>query len=219
MNELFELICEKKLVIIARGVPANVLVNAATALADAGIRMIESTFDHSLKDPIADNVEKVSALRKALGTRIRVGAGTVLTPDEAKAACDAGAEYIIAPNTNPRVIETTKKLGLLSIPGAMTPSEICAAWDMGADMIKLFPADDLGMHYLQNLRGPLPHIPIMVTGGVNPDSIPLFLRYGAQAMGTGITVLRPDLVQKRDYAGMAALAKEHIEAIAQAERA
>ena len=87
---------------------------------------------------------------------------------------------------------------------------------MGADMVKFFPADDLGMHYITNLRGPLPHIPLMATGGVNPQTIPEFLKRGINAVGTGITVLRPDLVQAKDYAAISALAKEHIQAIKEA---
>lgn len=212
-----DVIREKKLIIIARGIPTDVLTKAAVAMAEAGICLMESTFDHRLLDPIADNVAQIIALREAVGDSIRIGAGTVLTVEEAQAAYDAGAEYIVSPNTNPEVIRRTKKLGMLSIPGAMTPTEICAAWNLGADMVKLFPADDLGMHYIQNLRGPLPHIPLMATGGVNPGTIPELTRLGVAAFGTGITVLRHDLVEKQDYAGIAALAKAHVDAISTQE--
>ena len=177
------------------------------------MRLLETTFDHRLKDPIKENAEKIAALSKAFEGRMRIGAGTVLSEDEAQAAFDAGARFIISPNTNERVVARTKKLSMLSIPGAVTPTEICAAWDMGADIVKFFPADDLGFHYIQNLRGPLPHIPLMATGGVNPVTIPRFLELGVAAMGTGITVLRPDLLEKRDYAGIETLAKMHVDAV------
>ena len=213
MNECLELIRKEKLVLISRGIPFAILIQALEAAAEAGIVLFESTFDHRLEDPITENTEKISALKKALGSRIRFGAGTVLTREEVRAARDAGVEYIISPDTDPDVIDETKRLGLLSIPGAMTPSEVKRAWSLGADMVKLFPADDLGMHYIQNLKGPLGHIPLMATGGVNPATIPQFLNAGMAAVGTGITVFRPDLIAKEDYEGIGTLAKMHVDAV------
>ncbi len=213
MNDCVSLIRKEKLVLLARGIPLEILSQALEACADVGIVLFESTFDHRLADPVTENREKIRALKKALGSRIRFGAGTVLTREEVRAACDAGAEYIISPDTDPEVIEETKRLGLISIPGAMTPSEIKRAWSLGADLVKLFPADDLGMHYIQNLKGPLGHIPLMATGGVNPATIPQFLRAGITAVGTGITVFRPDLIAKEDYEGIRTLAKMHVDAV------
>ena len=209
----FELLLKEKLVIISRGVPKETLLEAAEALADAGIRFLESTFDHRIDNCIEENAEKIAFLKKRVGDRIHIGAGTVLNVKEVQAAFDAGCEYIIAPNTKEAVVKETKRLGMYSMPGAATATEICDAWDMGADMVKFFPADDLGMHYITNLRGPLPHIPLMATGGVNPQTIPEFLKRGINAVGTGITVLRPDLVQAKAYAAISALAKEHIQAV------
>ena len=213
MNDCLTQIKREKLVILARGIPVEILLQALKACAEAGVTLFESTFDHRLTDPITENREKLKALKKALGNRIRFGAGTVLTKDEVQAAFDAGAEYIISPDTDEEVITETKRLGMLSIPGAMTPSEVKRAWKLGADMVKLFPADDLGMHYIQNLKGPLGHIPLMATGGVNPVTIPQFLKAGITAVGTGITVFRPDLVAKEDYEGIRTLAKMHVDAV------
>lgn len=201
-----------RLVVIARGIPCDVLLRAAEACAEAGVAFLESTFDHRLENCIADNVAKISALVREFAGRLRIGAGTVLTPEEARAARDVGAEYVISPDTDPAVIAETKRLGMASMPGAMTPTEIKRAWSLGADVVKVFPADDVGMHFFDNLRGPLPHIPLMATGGVNPQTIPEFLSRGVVAVGTGITILRPDLVAARDYAGIRALAKTHLEA-------
>ena len=213
MNDCLTQIKREKLVILARGIPVEILLQALEACAEAGVTLFESTFDHRLTDPITENREKLKALKKALGNRIRFGAGTVLTKDEVQAAFDAGAEYIISPDTDEEVITETKRLGMLSIPGAMTPSEVKRAWKLGADMVKLFPADDLGMHYIQNLKGPLGHIPLMATGGVNPVTIPQFLKAGITAVGTGITVFRPDLIAKEDYEGIRTLAKMHVDAV------
>ena len=213
MNTVMDLIRKEKLVIIARGIPAEKLVPAAQAMHEAGIALLESTFDHSLPDPISDNAQKLKALIDAMGGKMTVGAGTVLTVREVQAAFDAGCGYVISPSTNPEVIAETKRLGMLSIPGAMTPTEVARAWDLGADMVKLFPADDLGVHYIKNIRAPLPHIPLMATGGVDPATIPEFLQAGINALGTGITVLRRELVEAEDYAGIAALARAHVEAV------
>ena len=204
---------ETKLMVLARGIEKDVLVKAVGAIADAGVTVFESTFDHRREDCIAENAEKIAALVAAYGERMSIGAGTVLTIDEVRAAHKAGASFIVSPDTDPDVIAETKRLGMASIPGAMTPSEIKRAYALGADIVKLFPADDLGYHYIQNLKGPLPHIPLMATGGVNPETIPEFLSRGMVAVGTGITIFRPDLVAAEDYEGIKALAAAHIAAI------
>ena len=202
-----------KLVVIARGIPTEVLLRAAEVCAEAGVAFLESTFDHRLDDPVGDNTAKIAALVQEFVGRLRIGAGTVLTAEEARAARDAGAEYIISPDTDPEVIAETKRLGLASIPGAYTPTEIKRAWSLGADVVKLFPADDAGLHYVKNLKGPLPHIPLMATGGVNPQTIPELAKAGFCAFGTGITILRPDLVASKDYEGIRGLAAEHVESL------
>lgn len=202
-----------RLMVLARGVPKDVLVKGVAAIREAGVTVFESTFDHRLANCAVENAEKIAALKAAFGATMKIGAGTVLSVEEVRAAHDAGAEFIVSPDSDPEVIAETKRLGMVSIPGAMTPSEIKRAWALGADVVKLFPADDLGYHYIQNLKGPLPHIPLMATGGVNPDTIPEFLSRGILAVGTGITVFRPDLVKAEDYEGIKALAAAHIEAI------
>lgn len=213
MQTVLSLIQRDQLVVIGRGIRTEVLVQAALACAEAGVTLLESTFDHTAADPVRENAARIAALVKALDGRVRVGAGTVLTPGEVRAAHDAGAEYIISPDADDAVVAETKRLGLVSIPGAMTPTEVAHAWKVGADMVKLFPADDLGYHFIQNLRGPLAHIPLMATGGVNPVSIPEFLKLGVTAVGTGATVLRRDLIEKEDYEGIRVLAKMHVDAI------
>lgn len=213
MENVVETLKRDKLMVIARGIREDVLVKAVLAVADARVTMFESTFDHRSSDCIAENAAKIAAVKKAVAGRVHVGAGTVLTVEEVRAAHDAGAEFIVSPDTDLDVIAETKRLGMASFPGAMTPSEIKRAWMAGADVVKLFPADDVGYHYIQNLKGPLPHIPLMATGGVNPETIPEFLSRGIVAFGTGISIFRPDLVAAEDYEGIKALAKKHVEAI------
>ena len=210
---VIELLKRDRLMVLARGVPKDVLVKAVGAIEEAGVTVFESTFDHRREDCVAENAEKIAALVTAYGTRMAIGAGTVLSVDEVRAAHEAGATFIVSPDSDPDVIAETKRLGMASIPGAMTPTEIKRAYALGADVVKLFPADDLGYHYIQNLKGPLPHIPLMATGGVNPQTIPEFLSRGILAVGTGITVFRPDLVAAEDYEGIKTLAHAHVAAI------
>ena len=211
--DVIEELKRTRLMVLARGVPKDVLLKAVAAIEEAGVTVFESTFDHRRADCIAENTEKIAALVGAFGGRMAIGAGTVLTVEEVCAAHAAGATFIVSPDSDPDVIAETKRLGMASIPGAMTPTEIKRAYALGADIVKLFPADDLGYHYIQNLKGPLPHIPLMATGGVNPQTIPEFLSRGILAVGTGITIFRPDLVAANDYEGIKALAREHVDAI------
>ena len=143
---------ETKLMVLARGIEKDVLVKAVGAIADAGVTVFESTFDHRREDCIAENAEKIAALVAAYGERMSIGAGTVLTIDEVRAAHEAGASFIVSPDTDPDVIAETKRLGMASIPGAMTPSEIKRAYALGADIVKLFPADDLGIPFARHGR-------------------------------------------------------------------
>lgn len=213
MEDCLTLLKRNRLLLLARRIPAEVLIDALSVCAEQGIALFESTYDHLCEDPVAENSAKIRALKQALGGRMRIGAGTVLTVEEVRAAYDAGAEFVVSPDTDPEVIAETKRLGMVSIPGAMTPSEVKRAWSLGADMVKLFPADDLGLHYIQNLKGPMGHIPLMATGGINPVTIPQLLNAGIDAVGTGVTVFRPDLVAARDYASIGVLAKMHVDAI------
>lgn len=213
MTDTLGQLLQKKLVIIARGIPAEPLADAAQALYEAGIRFLEVTVDHLADDPVADYQKKATLLFVRMGGRMHIGAGTVLSVKEVQAAADCGCEYILSPGTSKQVVAETKRLRMLSIPGTMTPTEIMQAWELGADMVKVFPADDLGMHFFKNLNGPLPHIPLMVTGGVNPQTIPEFLLHGVKAVATGITVLPRELAIGGDFAGIKARAIAHISAV------
>lgn len=212
MNILDEIL-DKKLVVIARAIPQDKIEKCVNAVIDGGVALIESTFLQSDKDCIAKNKLCIETMVKAAKGRAVIGAGTVLNTEQVRAAYEAGAKYIISPNTNEAVIKETLKHGMISIPGAMTPTEIEQAYSWGAHIVKLFPADDLGAHYIKNIKAPLSHIPIMATGGVNPETIPEYYRAGAKVFGTGITILKPEYVADNNFEGIKELAKAHVEAI------
>jgi len=178
MQKIKELIFSLKLVVIARRLPIEKITGVVSALQLGGVKLLETTYDHTLDNPISANCAMISRLVREFGSDMYFGAGTVLTVDEVRAAADAGARYIVSPNCNPAVIEETKRLGLVSIPGAMTPTEVETAFTHGGDIIKLFPADDLGYHYIRNILAPLAHIPLLASGGVNVQTIPEYFNAG-----------------------------------------
>jgi 2-dehydro-3-deoxyphosphogluconate aldolase/(4S)-4-hydroxy-2-oxoglutarate aldolase len=171
-------ILENKIVAILRGVRPDAVPEVAAALHAGGIRCLEIT----LNSPDALAVIRDLAVR--LGDRLLVGAGTVLDAAEARAAIDAGARFIISPALDLPTIQITKQAQAVSIPGAFTATEILTAYKNGADIIKVFPAS-VGVGYFRDLRGPLPHIPLMPTGGVNLENITDYQKAGAVAFGIG----------------------------------
>ena len=215
MNEspLLSCLLQKKLILIGRAIPVEAMKYALESCIRAGFCFFESPYLHTLENPIADNCEKLLALKACFGNALHFGAGTVLTACEVVAAKQAGAEFIVSPNTNAEVISKTKALGLLSIPGAMTPTEIISAHSYGGDIIKLFPAFDLGYSYIKSIRVPLCHIPMLAAGGVTPQTIPEFQKLGIQAFGVASSVLRKDLIDNENYEEIYHLARQHKEAL------
>lgn len=169
---------EHKIVVILRGVQPADVMKIADALYEGGIRLLEIT----LNSP--DALSSIRELTNRMGDRLWIGAGTVLDAVTANAAIDAGAKFIISPSLDIETIKTTKQRNIISIPGAFTPTEIVTAYKNGADIVKIFPAS-VGVNYIKDLRGPLPHIPLMPTGGVNLQNIRAFFDAGAVATGIG----------------------------------
>jgi 2-dehydro-3-deoxyphosphogluconate aldolase/(4S)-4-hydroxy-2-oxoglutarate aldolase len=171
-------ILEGKIVAIIRGAKPDDVLKIVNALFEGGVGIIEIT----LNSPNALAVIKEVA--REVGDKILIGAGTVLDAETARAALLAGAKFIISPSLNVEIIKMTKSYGAVSIPGAFTPTEIVTAYTNGADIIKVFPAS-IGVQYFKDLRGPLPQIPLMPTGGINLENINEFQKTGAVAFGIG----------------------------------
>lgn len=205
-----ETLLQSKLVVIARGLTPRQAVDAGHALASAGVRCMEITFDHAAADGQAQTLSCLSVLSRALSDRLCIGAGTVLSPEDAALAAQAGARYIISPDTNEDVIRKTKRLGLVSIPGAMTPTECLSAVRYGADIVKLFPAGSLGLPYFRALRAPLRHIPFLIASGVTPENLPQYMASGAAAFGVSGPILQPKLLAQQDYDGIARAARVYV---------
>ena len=197
-KELLSLLRQDKLIAICRGAEGDTLLSLAAAICAGGIRFIEVTFQQE-RDDCADLArQNIKALCGMPG--IIPGAGTVLSPDQVRAAYEAGAKYIVSPNTDPAVIAETKRLGLISIPGALTPSEIMAAHNAGADLVKLFPTATMGLKYFKDLRAPLSHIGLVVTAGITPDNLGDYLKAGAFAAGISSPLCDKELMAAGDFA-------------------
>ena len=160
----------EQIIAILRGLPQEQCISVAQALYEGGIRMIEVTFDQKSPESFVTTADTIGAIKQHMGDKILVGAGTVTSVALVNLAADAGAKYIISPDVNTRVIEQTRNRDLVSMPGAMTPSEVMTAHVAGADFVKLFPAEQLGMPYIKALRGPLGHIPMLAVGGADADN-------------------------------------------------
>jgi 2-dehydro-3-deoxyphosphogluconate aldolase/(4S)-4-hydroxy-2-oxoglutarate aldolase len=195
------------IVAVIRSTSSEQLVDVARALYEGGVDVLEVTFT------VPRALEIIAAVRKGLGDKVLLGAGTVLDPETARAAFLAGAEFLVAPTVNLDVIRLGNRYDKLVMPGAFTPTEILTAWEAGAPVIKVFPADIGGPAYLRTLHGPLPQVRLLPTGGVNLNTIADFLKAGACAVGLGGALVEPKAVEAGDMARIRSLAAQYVEKV------
>lgn len=210
MNETFNKIMEGKVVAIIRGIALDRMIDTVQALKDGGVTCVEVPFNHKDPNGTAYTLTGIRMIREHFGDAVTVGAGTVLTVNNVEDAITAGAAFMISPNTNPDVIRRTKELGAVSIPGAVTPSEVVSAFEAGADIIKLFPAGELGAGYIKALCVPLNHIPMMAVGGITPENAAEFIRAGAVGLGIGGSIVNKQLIEAGDYDAIRRIAREYM---------
>jgi 2-dehydro-3-deoxyphosphogluconate aldolase/(4S)-4-hydroxy-2-oxoglutarate aldolase len=172
-----------RLVVILRLHRHDDVVAIAETLVEAGVELLEVTIERST------GLEGLAAVVAAVGDRIHVGAGTVLHEAEVAAVADAGAAFVVMPDTNPAVITSARERGLFTLPGAWTPSEVARAVSAGADYVKLFPASSGGLDHLRALRGPFPDVAFIPTGGVSASNAPEWFGAGAVAVAMGSNVV------------------------------
>src|SRR5438067_9492657 len=200
------------IVAVVRSPDSQQLVEAARALAEGGVNVVEITMT------VPDALDVVRAVRRALGDRLLLGAGTILDPETARAALLAGAEYLVAPTLNLDVIRLCQRYDKLVMPGAFSPTEILKAWEAGADIVKVFPAEVVRPAFFKALRGPLPQVRLMPTGGVDLNTAAAFLKAGACCLGIGSQLVEPEAVARRNFDRIRELARQYV-AIVQQSRA
>src|ERR671930_281712 len=197
------------LVAFVRSPDGGKLVEVCRAL-DGGVGTVEITMT------VPDALDVLRQVRKALGDRVLLGAGTVLDPETARAVLLAGAEYIVAPTVNLDVIRLCQRYDKLVMPGAFSPTEILTAWEAGADIVKVFPADVVGPAFFKALRGPMPQVRLMPTGGVDLSTAADFLRAGACCLGVGSQLVEPRAVAERNFDRIRELARQYVAIVKQA---
>jgi 2-dehydro-3-deoxyphosphogluconate aldolase/(4S)-4-hydroxy-2-oxoglutarate aldolase len=183
-ENIIEIIKKQKLIVIIRGIDPEKVDETIKFLCFNKLNIIEFTFLHNSKNDLKTNYQIIKTAISAHPEAV-IGAGTVLSKKEVKTAKEAGACFIVMPDTNPEVIIYAKKKGLLVFPGALTPSEIITAYNSGADAVKIFPSDNLGASYIKALQGPLSHIPKIAVGGIDEKNAASFLDAGCMALGVG----------------------------------
>ncbi|NUP99439.1 MAG: bifunctional 4-hydroxy-2-oxoglutarate aldolase/2-dehydro-3-deoxy-phosphogluconate aldolase [Armatimonadetes bacterium] len=190
---------------------AETAVKVADAILEGGIACLEVT----LTVPGALGV--IEGLASRYGSGFAIGAGTVLDPESARLAINAGASFIVSPNTRRETLEMCRRYGVISCPGALTPTEVVTAWEQGGDMIKVFPCNNMGgASYIKALKAPLPQIDLVPTGGVELDNVGEFISAGATAVAVGASLMSKKAIDQGDYAAIAELAKRFVEAVAKA---
>src|SRR5438874_8300469 len=198
------------IVAVVRSPDSQQLVEVARALADGGVSVVEITMS------VPNALDVLRQVRQALGDRLLLGAGTVLDPETARAVLLAGAEYIVAPTVNLDVIRLCQRYDKLVMPGALTPTEIQSAWEAGADIVKVFPADVVGPAFFKAVRGPLPQIRLMPTGGVDLTTAAAFLKAGACCLGVGSQLVDPALVAASNFTRIRELAQQYVAIVKEA---
>jgi len=208
-NEVVQQICEVGVVAVVRGNRGDILADVAQALAEGGVTAIEITFTvpkaHQIIEQVADR----------LGDRSLIGAGTVLDAETARTAILAGARFVVSPIVSLPTIEICHRYDVAVMPGALTPTEVVTAWQAGADVVKVFPSDVTGPKYLKALRGPLPQVRLMPTGGVNLETAEAFLSAGACALGVGGSLVEKEAVESGNFKRIENLAKQYVEIVQQ----
>lgn len=190
---------------------AEQALRIADAILAGGIACLEVTLT------VPGALKVIESLAERHGDRFAIGAGTVLDPESARLAISAGASFIVSPNTRRATLEMCQRYGVVSCPGALTPTEVLEAWEHGGDLIKVFPCDCVGgPAYIKALKAPLPQLELVPTGGVTLENTAQFIKAGATAVAVGSSLMDRKLLAAGDYQAIANLARQFVQAVAKA---
>jgi 2-dehydro-3-deoxyphosphogluconate aldolase / (4S)-4-hydroxy-2-oxoglutarate aldolase len=193
---------------VVRASTRDQAICAVEGIIEAGIRVVEITLT------VPGAIQIIEDLTAKYGPTLLVGAGTVLDAETCRLAVLAGAEFIVSPAFDVRVLEVARRYGKICMPGALTPTEVLAAWQAGADLVKIFPCNSLGgPSYIRSLKGPFPQIEFVITGGVNLENVAEYLAAGAAAVGVGEIILQHAALQAGNVPAITANARRFVDAI------
>ena len=202
---------EVALIPVIRAPSPELALAAVEAIVDGGISIFEITLT------VPGAVQVIERLVKRLGARAVIGAGTVLTPEQARACLDAGAEFVVSPGLDLPTLELVLKADIAGIPGALTPTEVITAWHAGADIVKIFPCSAMGgPPYLKSLKGPFPQVPLLPSGGVTTATAHEYLEAGAVALGIGSELVAADALSNGQLSVISERARELVSAVRRA---
>ena len=212
-KETVKLIEKEKIIVIVRGVEKENLIPLAEAMYNGGIRLLEITYSANgsvSDDETATNIQMIS---KHFDHRMVIGAGTVIREEQVVLTKKAHGKFIISPDTFPEVIRKTRELGMVSIPGALTPSEILQAHRAGGDFVKVFPITNMGADYIKAVKAPISHIKLLAVGGVDEKNMREYLNCGISGFGIGSNIVNKKLIENHDYKKITELARKYTEAV------
>lgn len=212
-DKIIETIEKEKIITIVRGVDADKLIPLAEAMYDGGIRLLELTYDASGKTTDEETAKNIEKLATHFDGKMYIGAGTVITEKQAELTKSAGGLFVISPDTYDRVIARTRELDMVSMPGALTPSEVQTAHRCGADFVKLFPVVSLGIDYVKAIKAPLSHIRLLAVGGINENNMKSYLDCGVSGFGVSSNIIDKKLIADGDFDGITTLAKKYTEVL------
>ncbi len=208
--EILSRLIAGKVVAVVRLDSGDQLIKVAEALKAGGVTAIEFTV------PTPGALDMIKQASAYFGDEVIMGAGTVLDAETARAAILSGAQFIVTPALNLKTIQLCRRYGKPVIPGGLTPTEILTAWEAGADMVKVFPADSMGPAYLKAVLAPLPQVRLAPTGGISADNAAEYLKAGATALGVGGKLVDKKAVARGDFAALTAEAQRLMQAVQQA---
>ena len=209
-EQIIKTLEEEKIIVIVRDVEREKLIPLTEAMYQGGIRLLELTYSANSKTSDEDTAESIRLLARRFEGRMYIGAGTVLTEKQVELTAQAGGKFIVSPDTCPLVIEKTRALGLVSIPGALTPSEMQVAHKSGADFIKIFPITSLSASYVKAVKAPLSHLKMLAVGGIDENNIAEYRQAGINGFGLGSNIIDKKKIAENDWQGITNLATKYI---------
>ena len=212
-KQIIETIEKEKLIVIVRGVKRENLIPLAQAMYDGGIRLLEVTFSANGSVSDEETAENIKMLSEEFKNRMFIGAGTVLTKKQVELTYKAGGSFIISPNVSKEVIKKTRRLGMVSMPGALTPTEAQNAHNFGADFVKLFPITSFGADYVKAVKAPLSHIKYLAVGGICENNMEEYLKAGISGFGVGGNIVNNKLIEEGSFGLIKENAEKYVKVV------
>ena len=212
-EEVIKAIEEEKIIAIVRGVGKDKILPLVGALKKGGIKLVEVTYSANKKVSDEETAKMIGALVKEYGKEMYIGAGTVLEESQVELTKSVGGQFIISPDINESVIKKTVELGMVSMPGGLTPTEITTAERCGADFVKVFPVSNLGSGYIKAIKAPLSNIKLLAVGGIHDKNMEEYYRAGCVGFGIGSNITDKKMIENSDWQGVERLARKYVEVI------